>query len=185
MLRRLGLLALAAAGVLLPGCADARRAPDFTLRDDRGGTWQLAAQRGKTLLLTFGYTHCGDSCPAIVARLERVTERLGARSRDVEVVLVTVDPARDTPGALHAFLDRFAAARGAKLVGLTGTPAQIAAVEDGYHVWAKALPPHGKAYDVAHSTFVYVIGPNQRIAAIRDDDDSDRTMLASLSASLE
>jgi protein SCO1/2 len=184
MFSRSSLLALLALGTTLANCSTLPQAPDFALQDDGGARWQLSQQHGKSVLLTFGYTHCADTCPALVARLERITASLHARSQLVEIAVITVDPARDSPAVMHRFLQRFSLRDGAKLVGLTGTPAEIARVEAGYHVWSKRLPAHADAYDVAHSAVVYVIDPRGEISAIRDDDDSQRTLLSSLGASL-
>src|SRR5579862_4108253 len=151
------------------GCArHGASAPDFTLRDDAGQTWALSSQRGKAVLLTFGFTHCADTCPATIAKLVRLSDGLGARAGDVEIVMVTVDPQRDTPPAMHRFLARFDSPR---VVGLTGSPAQIDAVERAYHVWAQRIPgAHGAAaYDVAHSAVIFFVDRNGHIAAIRDD----------------
>lgn len=160
-------------------------APDFTLRDDANVPWNLAAQRGNSILLAFAYTHCADTCPALVARLERATTMLGPRAKRVQIVIVTVDPARDTPAHMHEFLSRFAQPDGSRIVGLTGSTAQITAVERAYHVWSQPLPQRRGSYDVAHSSIVFVINPRGAIAALRDDDDSQTTLLASLEPTLQ
>jgi protein SCO1/2 len=67
-LRPLALLAL----LLAAACASGQRAADFTLVDTSGAPWRLSQQRGKALLLTFGYTHCADTCPATLAKLVRI-----------------------------------------------------------------------------------------------------------------
>lgn len=163
---------LASACLALGSAACSRdRAPDFRLRADDGALWQLSQQRGKAVLLTFGFTHCADTCPATMAKLARITRSLGARASDIEVALVTVDPARDSPAVLHRFVDRFAEPGTGELVGLTGTPAQIARVEAAYHVWSQGL--HG---DIAHSSFVFLIDSSGRLRGIRDDDDPDRLL---------
>jgi protein SCO1/2 len=166
-------------------CSAARTAPDFTLRSDAGGNWELARQRGDSVLLAFAYTHCADTCPALIARLERVTQTLGPRAARVQIAVVTVDPARDTPARLHQFLARFAQPGGSQIVGLTGTIAQVARVERAYHVWAQVLPAHRGAYDVAHSSVVFIIDPRGAIAGLRDDDDSQRMLLVSLEPTLQ
>lgn len=169
----------------LAGCSAAPAAPDFTLRDDGGARWQLSAHRGDSVLLAFAYTHCADTCPTLVARLEHTTTVLGARARRVRVVVVTVDPTRDTPAQMHRFLSRFREANGSPIVGLTGTPSEIASVERAYHVWSQRMPEHRGRYDVAHSSIVFVIDPRGSIAATRDDDDSQTTLLGSLERTLQ
>lgn len=174
---------LLAAG--LACCNAAPLAPDFTLGDDANTPWQLAAHRGSSILLAFGYTHCADTCPALVARLERATTLLGSRAQRVRIAIVTVDPGRDTPAQMHRFLSRFAQPNGSQIVGLTGSPAQIAAVESAYHVWSQRMPERRGTYDVAHSSVVFVIDKRGAIAGMRDDADSQTALLASLEPTLQ
>jgi protein SCO1/2 len=134
--------------------------------------------------LAFAYTHCADTCPALVARLERATTMLGPRAPGVRIVIVTVDPARDTPSQLHRFLSRFKEPNGSQIVGLTGGAAQIAVVEHAYHVWSQRMPERRGSYDVAHSSIVFVIDPRGAIAGTRDDDDSQTALLAALEPTL-
>lgn len=183
MPRLFGLLAVVTLGVALASCgARGRTAPDFTLNDDGGRSWTLSQQRGDVVLLTFGFTHCGDTCPATLAKLEHLTSRLGEQSHHVEIAFVTVDPQRDKPAIIHRFLARFAEAGGGRLVGLTGTPSQVAGVERAYHVWSQKIPGRhtGDDYDEAHTAVVYVIDAGGRIRSLHDDDDSERALEAAL-----
>jgi protein SCO1/2 len=152
------------------GCARGNAAADFTLQDAGGAPWSLAAQRGKAVVLTFGYTHCTDTCPATLAKLAQATRALGTRAADVEVAFVTVDPQRDTPAILRAYLQKF----DPRFVGLTGTPQQVAAVEQAYHVWAQRIP--GKRgndnYDDAHSSAIFFIDARGNTTALHDGNDS-------------
>lgn len=157
---------------LLGGCArGGTPAPDFTLTDQLGTPWSLDAQRGTAVALFFGYTHCSDTCPATLAKLARAIASQGDAGARAEIALVTVDPQRDTPAVLARYVRRFT---GASIVGLTGTPAQIASVEQRYHVWAQKIPGrHGNDdYDDAHTAIVFVIDRNGYIAAMHDDADS-------------
>ena len=171
MVFRLLVLLATAALVPLAGCAPrGTPAPDFTLVADSGAPWTLSAQGGKAVLLTFGFSHCPDTCPATLAKLAHLTKtRLGARASAVEIVMVTVDPKRDTPAVLHEFVGRF----GGPIVGLTGTPARLRDVERAYHVWAQPLPPkRAGGYDVVHGAEIYLIDGDGRLRGVREDDDS-------------
>ena len=162
---------------LLAGCSAAQRAPDFTLIDDSGHAWTLSAQHGHPVLLTFGFTHCSDTCPETLAKLAHLTRGLGLFGAKVEVVMVSVDPQRDTRRVLHRFVQRF----DGPIVGLTGSPARVARVESDYHVWAQRIPGRrGKSYDVAHSAVIYVIAANGQIRAVANDDDSEATLAATM-----
>lgn len=171
------------AAALLGSCGgSAPAAPNFTLLDDGARSWTLAAQH-KAVLLTFGFTHCADTCPATLAHLSRLSNSLGVRENGVEIAFVTVDPARDTPRVLHAFVARFASLTESRIVGLTGSRAQLAGVESAYHVWS--APTHrraktAKAYDVAHSAQIFFISRDGRLSSIHDDDDSSATLARAL-----
>lgn len=176
--RLLGAATLTAA--VACGCAaTGKDAPDFTLTSDAGQAWALSGQRGKPVLLTFGFSHCADTCPETLAKLAHLTQHaLGARGDDVEIVMVTVDPQRDTPGVLHAFMARF----GRPIVGLTGSPQAIDAVEAAYHVWAAPVP--GKRghhdYDVAHTAAIFLIDAGGHIRGLHQDDDSEAAIARSV-----
>jgi protein SCO1/2 len=130
-------------------------APALVLPNDRGGTFDLAAHRGEIVLVYFGYTHCPDVCPATLNLLDAVSEHLGADRRRVEQVFVTLDPRRDTPELLRAYLSNFDPAP----VGLTGSPEAVAAAARAWGVtWRRA---EGGAY-IDHTSVVAVVGPDGR-----------------------
>jgi protein SCO1 len=87
--------------IAIAACSSGMSAPKFALRDDSGNLWRLWQQRGKVVLLTFGFTHCRDACPLALAKLARLARRMHSSSRSVEVVFVTVDPRRGTVPVLH------------------------------------------------------------------------------------
>jgi len=166
--------------VLLVACAGGTAAPDFTLRDDGGSPWTLSQQHGKAVVLTFGFTHCADTCPATLAKLARVTGSTARAKTDAEIVFITIDPARDGVVALHRFVERFALPDGAPIVGLTGSPAQIRNVERQYHIWSQPMPKG----EIAHTAAIYLIDPQGRIRAVRDDSDSVRSLSRAIGAML-
>lgn len=130
-------------------------------------------------MLTFGFTHCADTCPATLAKLARLAGP--DATTPVEIAFVTVDPERDSVTAMHRFVTRFGQGN-ARVAGLTGTPAEIDAVERAYHVWAQHIPgrqPHG-GYDIAHSAVVYFIDRNGVTRSVHDDDDPDAVLAAAL-----
>jgi len=179
-LRSLTVFALA----LLASCAGGRRAADFTLVDDSGTPWRLSQQQGKTLLLTFGYTHCADTCPATLAKLVQTARGLGSRSQQLEIVFVTVDPRRDTPGALHRYIARFDRPGNGRLVALTGSASHITAVENAYNVWSAAMPVRHGHYDVAHGAPIFLIDGAQRLREVLDDQDSQASLTRAVNALL-
>ncbi len=169
----------AGAALLLWSCGHTAASPVFTLTDDRGQAWSLASQRGAPVVLTFGFTHCADTCPATLAKLARLAGGREAKT-PVEIAFVTVDPQRDSVPAMHRFVTRFDAGS-AHIVGLTGTPDQIDAVERAYHVWAQRIPGRRTGtYDIAHSAVVYFIDRNGTTRSVHDDGDSDAVLAAAL-----
>jgi protein SCO1/2 len=145
-------------------------APNFTLTSDAGVPWTLSHQHGLVVALFFGYTHCGDTCPATLAKLADALHRAGASAQSAEIAFVTVDANRDRPSVIHAYLQRFL---GARIVGLTGTARQLQAVERAYHVWAERVAgPHGgDDYDEGHSSVTFLIDRDGNERVVHGDDD--------------
>lgn len=116
-----------------------RPAPAFTLTDGAGNPWSLDTARGSVVALFFGYTRCPDVCPQTMSRLQAAIAELGADGNAVQVVLVTTDPAHDTPDVMA----RYVGAYDERFVGLTGSTDEVrtvaslfgalpAAAEDGH-----------------------------------------------------
>ena len=127
----------------------------FTLTEDTGRSVTASAFQGKTTLVYFGYTHCPDVCPETMARLMQMLEKLPpADAKDVRILFISVDPARDTPQALHAYVTAFDAQH---IRGLTGTDAQVESLAKRYRVayQMEKRDPNG-SYEVTHSSAVYI-----------------------------
>ena len=135
------------------------RKPRFTLVDTTGRPFSFAGRtRGKLTYLYFGYTHCPDVCPTTMADLAVALHGQPASvRRRIEVVFVTVDPRRDTPRVLRAWLDHF----DRSFVGLTGSEQKIRAAEQAAGV--PLAPPEkvkGMNYAVQHSALVLPYSPD-------------------------
>jgi protein SCO1/2 len=140
---------------LPPGTVDPiKPAPDLALTTTEGTEFRLSQQRGKVVVLTFGFTLCPDVCPTTLTKLAQVRAQLGAAAGDVRVVFVTLDPERDSADRLREYARRF----DPTFVGLTGTPRAVAQARDAYGVIAaQRTVPHPLGYLVDHSTFVFVV----------------------------
>jgi protein SCO1/2 len=139
-----------------------RPAPDFTLQAHDGSAFRLSEQRGHVVALVFGYTFCPDVCPTTLAELAQARARLEPRAAErLRVAFVTVDPERDDPGRLRVYTQAF----DPTFVGLTGTLAELKAVQKSYGVIVKRHKAKGTAaaYLVDHSAFVYVIDADGRL----------------------
>lgn len=134
-------------------------------RGDVGGPFELVDQNGmrvtqstflgKPVLLYFGYATCPDVCPLDLAKMASIAR--GIRTDTglaVTPVFVTIDPERDTPAKLKTYVGWF----GKDFVGLTGTPEQIAAIGDEYHVYYKKVPAPNGGYLMDHSTMLFLLG---------------------------
>jgi protein SCO1/2 len=139
-------------------------APEIKLTDHNGQPFTLSNQRGKVVLLFFGYVNCPDECPLTMAHIKLARESLGNRARDVQVIMVSTDPARDTPQALKDFMGHF----DPSFLGLTGTPAELQKAWSDYGV---TVADGGET----HSTFLYVIDPtgNVRETFLPDSEPND------------
>ena len=135
---------------------------DFTVQT-ADGPLALHALRGKLVLLYFGYTFCPDICPTSLAATAEGLRRLSADElARVAVIFVSVDPERDTPARLKDYVAFFHPA----IVGVTGTPAEIADVARRYGVSyaIQKAATAGGGYVVDHSADTYLVGPDGRLA---------------------
>jgi cytochrome oxidase Cu insertion factor (SCO1/SenC/PrrC family) len=128
----------------------------FTLTDQTGRRRSDAEFRGKLLMVYFGYTYCPDICPADLQQIGLAVERLGEAGAAVQPLFITIDPIRDTPEVLAQYVPSFHP----RLLGLTGTADEIAAVAREYKVvYTKYQPPDGGPYLMDHTGFVYIVDP--------------------------
>ncbi len=130
---------------------------EFALHDQLGGTFRLSDQRGKVVLLFFGYTTCPDVCPTTLAEWRQVRAALGKDAERVQFVFVTVDPERDTPMRMQDYLAHF----DKDFIGLTGTPDELGPVYEAYKVYHRKveLKDSPLGYLVEHSASTRVVDP--------------------------
>lgn len=137
-------------------------AGDFSLTDQHGDTYSLAAAQGKVVLVFFGYTHCPDVCPTTLAEFKQVHEKLGERAEQVDFVFVTIDPERDTSERLAQYLPVF----GDWVYGLTGTMDELQPVYQKFGVVRNKVESGSAAgYLMEHSTRTYLIDRGGNIRA--------------------
>jgi protein SCO1/2 len=138
-----------------------------TVAGDIGGPFELVNGRGETVtdsdvitepsLLYFGYTYCPDICPLDVVRNAEAVELLEERGIEIQPVFITVDPARDTVEVVREYAD----AMHPRMVGLTGSEAQVSQASAAYKTYFKRHPAVDGEYLVDHSTFSYLVLPEQ------------------------
>ena len=133
--------------------------------DAFGGPFELVNAQGETVtdtdviteptLIYFGYTFCPDVCPLDTVRNAEAVDLLAERGISATPLFITIDPERDTPEAVGDFAYNIHE----KMIGLTGSPEQIAAASKAYRTYYKAQPAEDDYYLVDHSTFTYFVTP--------------------------
>ena len=172
MQRRLLLATLAAGALAAAGCSESKPqfksvditgaefGKDFRMKDQDGRERSLADFRGKAVVLFFGFTQCPDVCPTTLGEIVQARQLLGPDGDKVQAVFVTVDPERDTPGVLKAYLANFDPG----FVGLRGSPEELAALAKDFKIYYKKV--EGKtpgSYTMDHSAASYVYDPQGRL----------------------
>lgn len=113
---------------------------------------------GRYMLVYFGYTHCPDVCPSGLQVISAAIDKLGARAERLTPIFITLDPERDTPEVMASYVKSFHP----RLLGLTGTRAEIDGVTKAYRVYAKKVdnPASPDDYSIDHSSFMYLMDGN-------------------------
>lgn len=150
----------------------------FTLEDGNGKSVTDQDFRGRYMLVYFGYTFCPDVCPTTLNAMADAMDRLGPQAGKVRPVFITVDPRRDTPSVVK----RYVAAFGQGIVGLTGTPEEIAKVAKAYRVYyaEHRTGPGPDDYAMDHSSVLYLMDPNGGFVAPMRADMSGAELSANL-----
>ncbi|MDQ7955874.1 MAG: SCO family protein [Pseudomonadota bacterium] len=159
-------------GLSLSGCTEskptfnavdltgAEYARDFKLTDMNGQVRTLGDFKGKVVVVFFGYAQCPDVCPTTMTEMAQVKQKLGKDGDKLQVVFITVDPERDTPEIMKAYMGAFDPA----FVALIPTPEQLAAVAKDFKVYYKKVD--GKtptSYSMDHSAAQYIYDPQGRL----------------------
>jgi len=162
-------LALAAPGVradeasLVAGVfSPPRLAPEFSLPGSDGTELTLSHYRGRVVLLAFGYTSCTEVCPVTLGILAQARRKLNAAADAVQVLYITVDPARDSVSRMRSYLTAF----DPSFIGGTGTEPQLAAVRAAYGISVSKKIPIPGGYALSHSSFTYLIDRAGRLRAL-------------------
>ena len=174
VLRALGAVTLAGTtSFVLTACKDdskpkfqgvdvtgAEYAKDIPLQDVNGQRRSLKDFSGKVVAVFFGYTQCPDVCPTTLQELVEVKQALGADGSKLQAIFVSLDPERDTPQVLKAYLANF----DESFVGLHGTPDEIAAVAKDFKIFFKKVPGKTEGtYTLDHSAGTYLYDPQGRL----------------------
>ncbi len=147
----------------------------FTLVDSKGQPFASSKLAGRPYAMFFGFTHCPDVCPTTLARLVRLRRQLSHDDRAFQIVFVTVDPERDGPAEVGRYTELF----GAPVIGLTGSPAQIAQVKKQFGIFSEKVGTDD-TYTVDHTAAVLLFDKQGQFQSTITPDESDQAALAKL-----
>ena len=133
----------------------------FKLTDQNGQTVTEKNLQGKPSLVFFGFTHCPDICPTSLFEMSEVLKAMGKDADKLNAYFVSVDPERDTPAAMKAYLGSF----DPRLEGLTGDPAAVAKMTSSYRVYSKKVPLKDGDYTMDHTALIYLMDKNGKFVA--------------------
>ena len=161
-------------------------AKDLPLTDQFGKARHISDFAGKVVAVFFGYTHCPDVCPTTMSEMAQVKSELGADGDKLQVIFVTVDPERDTPEVLKAYMANF----DPSFLALRGSAQELAAVAKDFKIFYKQVPgPTPTSYTMDHSAGLYMFDPSGRLrlfqrygAGVQPLADDTRLLLAEASA---
>lgn len=142
---------------------------DFSLKGTDGKAHTLADFKGQVVMVFFGFTQCPDVCPTALVRAVEIKQKLGDRGKDLQVLFVTVDPERDTPEVLSAYVTAF----DPSFIGLYGSPDQIKTTAKEYKVYYSKIQT-GSSYTMDHTALSYVYDTQGKLrVALRHNQPID------------
>lgn len=147
----------------------------FTLTGGDGKPFSSASLSGKPYAIFFGFTHCPDVCPTTLARLVKLRRQLDRAEDSLAILFVSVDPERDGP----AEVGRYSGLFGGPVIGLTGSPAQVAQVKKQFGIFSEKVGS-GPDYNVQHTTTVLLFDRHGKFTATIAPDEGDPAAVAKL-----
>ena len=148
----------------------------FTLVGADGQPFSSSRLKGRPYAIFFGFTHCPDVCPTTLARMVRLRNQLGTGPQAFNIAFVSVDPERDGPKEVSAYTQLF----GSPIIGLTGSPAQIARVKKQFGIFSEKVPDGDGGYTVDHTATVLLFGKDGRFDSTIAPEEQDGPALDKL-----
>ncbi|MCX5512495.1 SCO family protein [Kaistia algarum] len=141
-----------------------------------GGRFTDADIGGKPYAIFFGFTRCPNVCPTTLSDLTLDLDQLGPLADKIQVVFVSVDPDRDTPATMKEYLSAF----DPRIMGVTGTPDEIAAIAKDYRVFYRKVPTDSGDYTMDHTASVYLMNAKGHFVGTLAFEENRDTQLAKL-----
>lgn len=154
---------------------------DVKLNDQNGRPFTAASLNGKPTAIFFGFTYCPEICPTTLTDMGVRLAAMGKAADDLNVVFVTIDPARDTADQLKTYLSSF----DPRVLGVTGPAAEIEKMAKGFRVYYRRIDQEGGEYTMDHSTAIYLLDRKGRFVepiAYQEPNDSAVRKLKALVA---
>lgn len=153
-----------------------------------GGPFQLTTQdgtplsdadlKGRPFAIFFGFTHCPEVCPTTLWELSEALKALGPDAGDLAVLFVSLDPTRDTPEVLKSYIGSF----DDRIIGLTGSEADVATLAKAYRVYWQKVPGEGGDYTLDHTAAVYLMDRTGDFTGLISYDEASDKRIAKLRA---
>lgn len=133
--------------------ANSKIGAPFELIDQNGAPITEKAMAGKPAMVFFGFTHCPDVCPTTLLETATWLAELGEEGETIQPFFITVDPERDTPEIMKAYVENFSD----RVTGITGDPDKVAKLAEAWHVYNKKVPLDGGDYTMDHTASVFLV----------------------------
>lgn len=153
-----------------------RELPAFSLQQSDGTRLVPGELQGHWTIVFLGFTHCPDVCPTTLARLTKLRKQLGKGPDAFSIVLISVDPERDTPADLRDYVTLF----DTPVIGLTGTAPQIEQVKKQFGAFSRKVEQPGSGYNVEHTAAVMLMDQNGNFVATLAPEEGDQVALDKL-----
>jgi protein SCO1 len=148
----------------------------FKLASSSGGELSSDELKGTPFLVFFGYTHCPDICPETVSDVSTWLDALGPEGKEMKALFISIDPERDSVASLKDYLTSFSD----RIIGLTGTPDEIAQVAKEYRVYYAKHPTKDGDYSMDHSAVIYLMDREGKLAGTLTYDEKQEAAVAKL-----
>jgi protein SCO1/2 len=158
-----------------PPAAQSSFGGPFTLVGSDGRPFSSAKLNGKPFAIYFGFTRCGDVCPTTLSRMVKLRQQVGG-PETFNIVFVTIDPANDGPKQVGQYADLF----NSPIIGLTGSPQQIARVKKQYGIFAEPSPHPMPGKEMEHTATVLLFDRNGKFSGTITPNEAETDALAQL-----
>lgn len=152
---------------------------EFTLTDHQGNQVSSGDYGDKYKIVFFGFTYCPDVCPTGLQKITQTMQVLDRKlAENIQPLFISIDPERDTPDVLQTYVSQYHDS----LIGLTGAPEDIKAIEKQYKVFAARVDDEAApdGYSMNHSSYIFLMTPDDQLVTLFSHDDSAENMAAEI-----